>query len=59
MCGIMDWIVFALLGCCGFTDLKRKTIPIVLLIIMSIVVGFSVLFCNTESIWLRVGGLFF
>ena len=57
MCRIIDWVMFALLGCCGFTDLKRKTIPLFLLIAMSVVVGVSVIFCNTERIWLRVGGL--
>lgn len=56
MCGIIDWVIFVLLGCCGFTDFKRKTIPLYLLIVMSAVVGVSVIFCNTESIWLRVGG---
>lgn len=56
MCKITDWIVFLLLGMCSVSDWKKRTIPILLLIGLSVVVVVCALLCNTVSIRLRVSG---
>ena len=58
MCKIGDWIIFVLLGMCSASDVRKKTMPIVLLIVFSIVVGGFVLFDNAVEVTFRVGGLF-
>lgn len=57
MCKIADWLVFLLLGLCGISDWKKKTIPILLLIVLSVVVVVFALLCNAVSIRLRMGGV--
>lgn len=56
MCKITDWIVFLLLVTCSVSDWKKKTIPILPLIALSVVVVACALLCNTVSIRLRVSG---
>lgn len=56
MCKIADWIIFVLLGMCSMSDARKKTIPAVLLIVFSVVVGGFVLFDNAVDVKFRVGG---
>lgn len=57
MCKIADWMILLLLGVCSASDLRKKSIPIVLLIIFSIAVAGFALFDNAVSTRIRVGGL--
>lgn len=56
MCKIVDWIVFLLLGICSVNDWKKKTIPVILLIILSVVVVVFAMFCDAVSTRMRVSG---
>lgn len=57
MCKIADWIILLLLGMCSVSDLRKKTMPALLLIVFSIaVVGFA-LFDDAVGARFRVGGL--
>lgn len=56
MCKIADWIVFILLAICSVSDWKKKTIPVILLIMLSVVVAVFALLCNAVSMRLRVSG---
>ena len=56
MCTIIDWIILFVLGCCSVTDLRRKTISIYLLVIMSMIVVLSFFCCDMENIWMHIGG---
>lgn len=58
MCKIGDVTVFLLLAMCSVSDWRKKTIPAVLLVILSVVVGVFALFCDTISMRLRVIGVF-
>lgn len=58
MCKIADWIVFILLAACGICDWKKKTIPVILLIMLSVTVAVFAIFCDAVSIRLRVSGAF-
>lgn len=58
MCKIEDWIVFILLGICSVSDCKKKTIPVILLIILSIAVAVFAIICDAVSMKLRVCGAF-
>lgn len=57
MCKITDGIVLILLGICAISDWRKRTIPALLLIVLSAVVGIVVLCCDVVSLRLRVGGL--
>jgi len=56
MCKITDWIVFLLLGMCSVSDWKKKTIPVILLVILSVAVTVFILICSVVSVRLRVSG---
>lgn len=56
MCKIADWIVLLLLGMCSVSDCKKRTIPVTLLIILSVAVTVFALICDGISMRLRVGG---
>lgn len=56
MCKIADWMVFALLAICSVSDWKKKAIPVILLIMLSVVIAVFALFCDTVSMRLRVSG---
>lgn len=57
MCKIADGAVLMMLIGLAVLDWRKKEIPVFLLIFMNvIVVGISI-FCQTESVWSRVGGL--
>lgn len=56
MCKIADWIVFFLLAACSYSDAKKKTIPIYLLVILSVVVACVAVLCDTVSVQMRVAG---
>lgn len=57
MCRVGDIFVLILLAICSFKDLKKREIPISLLIIMSIGVLVLSICCNTEPLWSRGSGL--
>lgn len=58
MCRIVDWTFFALLGAGAIFDWRKKQIPILLLIGMSVLVAGTLFVCNTESVRAKVfGGL--
>lgn len=57
MCKLADWSILLLLGMCSISDLRKKTIPVVTLIVFSVaVVGFVIL-DDAVSIRMRVGGV--
>lgn len=56
MCKIADWIVFLLLGMCSVSDWKKKTIPVILLVMLSVAVTVFALICNVVSVRLRMSG---
>ena len=59
MCKIADWMVFALLAICSVSDWKKKTIPIIFLIMLSVVVAVFAILCHDGvSMRLRVSGAF-
>ena len=56
MCQIENWVIFLLLVMCSISDFKKKTMPAVLLMILSItVLGFAI-FGDSVGVRLRVGG---
>ena len=56
MCQIENWVIFLLLVMCSVSDLRRKTIPIVLILVLGIaVIGFAI-FGDSIGVRLRVGG---
>ena len=58
MCKIEDVIVFILLAVCSVSDWKRKTIPALLLVVLSFAVAVIALSCDVVSLSLRAGGVF-
>jgi len=58
MCKIEDVIVFILLAMCSVSDWKRKTIPVILLVVLSVAVAIIALCCDGVSMRLRAGGAF-
>ena len=58
MCKIADGIVFILLVMCSVFDWRKRTIPVMLLIVLTTAVGIFVLCCDAVSVRLRVGGIF-
>ena len=56
MCKIGDIVVFLLLALCSLSDLRKRTIPIYLLIVLSVTVAVSALLCDGPRIRLRLGG---
>lgn len=56
MCKIADWSIFLLLAVCSYSDARKKTIPIYLLIIFSVVVVFAAVLCRTVSVQMQVAG---
>lgn len=58
MCKIADWIVFLLLSMCSISDFRKKTIPLVFLVILNVVVVCLVFVCNDVEMKYRLGGVF-
>lgn len=58
MCGLGDVFVLIILAICDFRDLKKREIPISLLIIMSIGVLVIAFCCDAEPVWSRCSGAF-
>jgi len=56
MCQIENWVILLLLVMCSVSDFKKKTIPVVLLIVFSITVLGFVIFGDSVELRLRVGG---
>lgn len=57
MCKITDWIVCLMLGVCSISDWKKKEIPVIWLVIMSIAIGCFAVLSEAVSIRLRIGGI--
>ncbi|MBR5315353.1 MAG: prepilin peptidase [Firmicutes bacterium] len=57
MCKIADIVIFVLLVLCSVSDCKKKTIPLWLLLLLSLVVGAFALFGHTVPLRLRIGGV--
>lgn len=56
MCQIENWVIFLLLVICSVSDLRKRTIPILFLLILSVaVLGFTI-FGDSVGVRLRVGG---
>ena len=56
MCQIEKWVIFLLLVMCSISDVKKKTIPIAFLLMLSAtVMGFAI-FGDSVGVRLRVGG---
>lgn len=58
MCKIADGMVFLLLGMCSVSDWRKKTMPLSLLVMLSVVIVCFVILCDTVSMRLRLGGVF-
>lgn len=56
MCKIGDLVVLLLLGLCSLSDLRKRTIPVYLLIVLSVTVAASAIVCEGPGIRLRLGG---
>ena len=56
MCQIADWIMWAMLLVCGIFDWRKKEIPVVLLIGMSIVTIVFFACAGRDMLWSRVAG---
>ena len=52
----IDWGIFILLGVCGVVDARKKQMPVLLLIGMSVIVGGSLIFFKTEHMKLQIWG---
>ena len=59
MCKIADWLVWAMLLLCGIWDWRKKEIPVLFLVGMSIVVSVLVVCVERNMIWHRVAGVGF
>ena len=57
MCKIADVILLILLGACALIDWRKRELPLALLLITSVAVVVLFLFCNTESVISRLGGM--
>lgn len=57
MCKIADGAVLMMLIGLAVLDWRKKEIPVFLLIFMNVIVVIISIFCRTESVWSRVGGL--
>lgn len=55
---IADWFVFLLLGLCGWSDWRKRTMPLLLLIVMSVAIVVLVLAYRTDALWDCAGGGF-
>ncbi len=56
MCKIADGIILLLLSMCSVSDLKKKTLPFLLLVAFSVTVAIFVLLDGAGNVRLRVGG---
>ena len=56
MCEIVDWIMLLLLGICAWCDLRKKEIPLVMLLLMSAATLLFATVCPGALLWSRVGG---
>lgn len=56
MCKVADGIIFLLLVLSGLSDWKKRTIPVFLLVIMSLAVACFAVICGDVSWRLRLGG---
>ena len=56
MCKVIDLLVFILLGFCSFHDWRKRTIPVYLLIIISVTVVVSAIMCEGQGLRLRITG---
>ena len=57
MSKIADWILCIMLGVCSVSDWRKKEIPVIWLVIMSIVIGVLTMLCDVASVRLRIGGV--
>ena len=57
MCKIAYFIVLVLLVICSVIDWKKKTIPVLLLMMLGMVAAISAFLCADVSIKLRIGGV--
>lgn len=58
MCQIENWVIFLQLVICSVSDLRKRTLPILFLLILSVtVLGFAI-FGGSVGVRLRVGGAF-
>lgn len=56
MCKIADIVVLFVLGLCGISDWKKKTIPLIWILLLGAVILISVLICRDVGVRLRVSG---
>lgn len=56
MCKIADIVVLIMLSLCSISDWKKKTIPVLLLAVMSVVVVGLVFISHDVSLRMRLGG---
>ena len=56
MCKIADWIVFVLLAACSVSDLRKKTIPYVFLVVFGMAVAAFAVLCDGTSARIRISG---
>lgn len=56
MCQIADWIMWMMLLVCGIFDWRKKEIPVVWLVSMSIVTIVLFICAGREMLWLRLAG---
>ncbi len=56
MCQIENWVILLLFVMCSVSDFKKKTMPLVLLVVLSIVVIGFAMFGDSVGVRLRVGG---
>ena len=56
---IADWVVFILLAIIGIIDARKREIPMRILILMSVVISVSAMFCKNVNVWYRIAGAIF
>ena len=52
----VDWVIFILLGVCGVVDARKKQMPVLLLVGMSVIVGGSLILFRTKPVQLQIWG---
>ena len=56
MCEIANGVVFSFLSICCWWDWRKKEIPLLCLLLMTVVVGIFSIACPEKLLWSRVGG---
>ena len=56
MCTIIQWFNLVLLGASAIMDLRKKEIPLVYLVSMSLAAVCECIFCREVALWLRLAG---